>query len=251
MYRLLDTNLFLNHEKKINPPKSGKILTLDTAFGTTTSDNVMRIAITLAYLSVAAIAISMPSLAFYPGGVFDEDGRINFISVGFLKHSFWASLIYGVGSTYIGILRMFGVIIYIDNSRNAGWYMMVMLMGLAAGIGTTRYDEMASIHLISAVLWILSSLAYHGGVTAWNKTFAEAANKGRTAKVCWLLNTVFALLLITFMTLATVHTENKQFYLISGIFEYITVGNILVLDTVLIYSIQTRYVLNVYTEDRV
>ena len=221
--------------------KHANVKTLDAAFRTTTAQLVMWVLIVLSNLSAVAIGLSMPYFAFVPGGAFDADGRLNFISVGFKKHSALASLIYGLGTTYISIVRTFAIIIYVPRPINALFYMGMLLVGIGAGIGTTRYDELESTHMVMAVLWIVSSLVYHGGVMAWNKTFSEV-NNGFFAKGIWLVNVVTAVLLVTYLAQSTSNVERTDFYLIAGIFEYVTVGIILLLDIVLIYSIQTRYV---------
>lgn len=212
------------------------------------------------YVSVGVLMVCMPLFAFVPGGWRDESGYLNFISNGFLKHSALSSLVYGVATACILVVRLLAVLVYVSGDGGTGessdatcacatglvdpqarqqGYSMLLLVTFAAGLVTARYDEVQSVaHWAAAAVCIASSLAFYALVVVFNGKYAEE-NGAMAAKAVWGVSQGAALACMS-MLVVYVADPSPGVWLSAGVAEYVSVEGILVLDAMLGFSIHRR-----------
>jgi hypothetical protein len=117
-----------------------KVLSLNDAFQTVTSQTVVVLVIVMSYLSVMCLGLCMPLFAAVPGGFFDEDGLFKFISIGFKQHTVLASIVYGLAMPCISFMRFLAIIVYVTSPFRALLYTILQMICMGAGIVTVRYD---------------------------------------------------------------------------------------------------------------
>lgn len=228
-----------------DPEKSGRTDAIKSewadAMNKASSHKVIVMFIYMCYSSIFIIGISMPLLSF-SDGMFRPNHYIYFISDGFIKHSAIASLIYGVGSMIIGVIRLWGIIFYIESPIRSMIYVFVLIATILGGIATTRYDEIQNLHVIAAVVWISSSLVFHGVILAFNQKYAvfHKIHPAMFVRVVWVLTVLFSLGLISCI-ISFQSVESYTVWNLTGLFEYLTAEMILVLDFCLAFSIHHRF----------
>jgi hypothetical protein len=213
---------------------------LPAAFESATAQTLMVFIMTMTYVSVLCLFISIPVLAAVPGGFFDDDGMFKFISIGFKQHSALASFIWGVCTTFIGFTRFIGIVLYVRSPLRTILYSLLITVTMGAGIVTVRYDEVIEMHFVAAALWIISSLFFYGVVGAFNRAYSEV-NGGLGMKIIWTLNVISATLFLVFIIKFNVSGRDPADFLAAGVNEYVTAFLILCMDYLLAFSIHTQF----------
>jgi hypothetical protein len=226
--------------KQHAPAKHLGVEVLGKAFSSTHGVAVVWFIVCMSYVSALMMGFSMVYLAYTPDfSMYRSDGLLCFISDGFLKNSVTASVVYGLGTTFIGAMRIIATVLYTETASFSVFFVFILIFTVVGGIGTTRYDELQKYHIIAAAVWITSSLIFHGGISAWNKEFTKV-NGAPLARITWILNIAAATVFLYHIVLF----ENNRLeytWFIAGICEYITCELILIMDVILAFSIQQRY----------
>lgn len=215
---------------------------------------IARFLVVVGMLSIVIIMISMPLLAFTPEG-FYQDGMFNFISNGFRKHNWQASLIFSTAEACVGFVRTVGILLYVDyDKEHAGWRTVLCLallpITLMASIMTMRIDDAPDYHLWYAAVWIITGWMFHLMVTSFNSNFSKE-NVGPYSSWCPLISkgivTVGILAGIEFGSAMGKYVadhnngiQNLDAWLAAGIGEYITAETLAANDFLLAYTIFTH-----------
>jgi hypothetical protein len=183
--------------------------------------------------------ICMPLLAFTPEGLYSEDGWFNFISDGFRKHPWQATVLFSTAETCIGFVRLVGILLFVDQGRAViSWKTKVCILLLPitiiASIMTIQINAAPDYHIVYAVIWIGSSALFHLLVTSFNPAFQK--------HVPWVVGAASKLLVSTAILVGIVFggfaitgrmDQDRDSRRTAGILEYITAESLAVNDLLL------------------
>lgn len=239
------------HKSLVNGKKQDlDIIKLGDAFESISAHAVLEFVVFGTFVCIFMVGASMPVLSFTPDGLYDSRGMLYFISDGFEKHSAAASVIYGTGTLFIGISRVLAIIVYIPGKNKALLCCFLLLISQVGGILTTRNDQIKDIHLIAALAWIASSLAFHALVIAFNGTYSSVNGGGKAAKVIWSISTATGTVFLVMMVTNKVQ-EGTSIRFWTGMCEFTCAELILANDFVMTLSLYIRYVLNSHVSEKI
>ncbi len=203
--------------------------------GTTTT---ILVIVALSQLHLFLMALSIPGMICFPMGCFSDDGYIRTVSDGLKDNSVLATTLWGSGLTWITATRYLGVV---GSSTTYTWIGHIsIIVATYTSFLTIRYDMFEIHHVLSAIIWIVSSFVFH-----FTTTIQGVANHSHVASLIFTIGVVLGVVFVSLFTMIELKQGpidlSSSVHMLStiSVIEVATVLSIMVLD-----FIQSRHVLN-------
>jgi hypothetical protein len=215
------------------PPKHSSMPSLPHNHYTTTT---ITIIVALAQFHLFLMVVSIPMMICFPMGCFHSIGYVRTISDGIKDHSVLTTTLWGAGMTWINATRYLGIVG--GSHRYQSVAHVSIVVATYASFLTLRYDMFEIYHVLSAVIWIISSFIFH-----FSTTVQGVANRSSIASYVLGVGVFLATVFIAMFVAANFAEGpmSSSLHALSSItvIEVATVFSIILLDV-----LQSLHVLN-------
>lgn len=204
-------------------------------YRTEVAEVVLKFIIFGTYASIAAIALCFPILAFVPDGPVDHNGAVKLISDGFEQHPLVVKLVYGLGTTFLGISRFLLVAAFMDSSGAAAFDCILLIICKTSVILTIEVGIVQDVyHALSASVWITSSIAFQRDTLCWNaRVQKDSPGLSNVARCIWVGSLTMGTIFLATYLLSYWYQLNQVFYVQIAVSEYLCAGMILANDLIM------------------
>jgi len=193
----------------------------------------------IGYIGIASGMIGVLCTSLLFGGVFRDDGHMNFVSDGFAKYNVVSTVLYGgVTSHCILAFRVVGIIKYIQNDFQRTLNILLTFISTMLFLVAIRYDEIRdaahiTVSIISAFfsLTVLASIiVFNGDFRKLNPELYQFAYFTWRAAVGGVMGIV---------ALSLVYVQNPSVLSIIALLEFVSIETLLIIDLTLLISIES------------
>jgi hypothetical protein len=176
----------------------------------------IEIIVGLAQLHLFLMAISVPAMVCIPGGCFSSGGYIRTVSDGLRDNSVLATTLWGSGMTWVTATRYLGIIC---SSPTYVWVAHIsIILATYASFLTLRYDMFEIYHVLSAVVWIVSSFLFH-----FSTTIHKLANRSSFALYILCLGVILGIVFVTLFSIVEFKIGPLELFSSTGLLSIISV----------------------------
>jgi hypothetical protein len=185
----------------------------------------IQVIVALAQLHLFLMAISIPGMICFPRGCLSRDGYIRTVSDGLKDNSVLATTLWGSGMTWVTSARYLGVVGC--SPTYACIAHVSIIVSTYASFLTIRYDLFEIHHVLSAIVWIVSSFVFHVSTT-----IQGVANQKRTASYVFIIGSILGIVFVVLFAMVEFEHVISSIYLLSiiSVLEVATVLSIITLD---------------------
>lgn len=129
-------------------------------------DDVRAMIVYITRLSLVSIGVVIPLTLCLPGNVCTHAaGNVKMISDGFRAHSSLSTVVWGSALCWVTALR---VLVLLSPGTQEAYgktvAQLALVLSTPAAFVTIRYDDVESVHIWAAAVWIVGSLFFHYAV---------------------------------------------------------------------------------------